>query len=99
MTKESTKFKIGDFVAVQYERGDPVTGLVQNSTTPYAKLSRISVTPEIRQRVINDPCPDIITVRLDKYKQDIVFAEQCRKLTKKELFKIKLQGSWNGIFT
>jgi hypothetical protein len=92
-------FKIGDFVAVQYEHGDPLVGVVTKGEKAMQHLAGFSVTPEVRKKVIADPMPLIIGVRLGEYKTDAVFAEQCRKLTGKEIFKIKLEGNWRGIFS
>ena len=92
-------FKIGDFVAVQYAHGDPLVGVVIEGEKAMQHLAGFSITPEVRKKVIADPFPLIIGVRLGEHKTDAVFAAQCRKLTGKEIFKIKLEGSWKGIFT
>lgn len=101
-TKEYTKsrsVKIGDFVAVQYEHGDPITAVVTDPNKALHQLNGFSITPEVRERVIADPNPYVIAIRRSDNRTDMVFLEQCRKLTKKELFKIKLQGDWRGLFS
>ena len=97
--EEPKPVKIGDFVAVQYERGDPVIGVVIDPEKQMHQLNAFSVPPKIREQIIADPMPHIIAVRIGEWKTDIVFLAQCRKLTGKEIFKIKLEGTWHGLFT
>ena len=91
--------KIGDFVAVQYERGDPIIAVVTKPEAALHKLTGFSITPEVRKRVIADPHPYVVGIRRSDNRTDMVFLEQCRKLTGKEIFKIKLEGDWRGLFS
>ena len=100
MTKESTKFnrlKNGDFVEVSFGSNHALIGIVVRESTRWNGSRFRSISPEVRQSIIDNPEPQAIVVRFGEYESETVFVEECRVLTPKEVFKAKLSKDWDHL--
>ena len=101
MTKESTKFnklKIGDFVEVSFANNISLIGIVVREDIRWnGRRGNRSISPKIRQAIIDNPDPQTIYVRFGDMQSESVFVEECRVLSPKEIFKAKLSKDWDHL--
>jgi len=102
MTKESTKSEpltVGEFVIIGSPKSN-VIGLITGVKQFYSgRRFGGTIHPTARRNIENNPNPRIFEVRFGKYKSDQFFEEECHRLTGKELFKAKLSGKFDDLFS
>lgn len=93
---KSETIKLGDFVSIRFSNGISAIGVVVKDRDKWnGRRGNRGISPEVRQSIIDNPMPNVLRVRLGEWETESVFAEECRKLTRKEVFKAKLSDDWD----